>query len=120
MVSRILLVALASLVLLGGADFARAQTPSPSATAAEKHSSDLLATWINARFEELWKQAGVEQKETVDDATYLRRAPLDPGGQTPHVAPARGFLRKPPSGKRHQIVRHRIGDSRRNTPLARS
>ena len=82
MVSRIVLAALASLILIAGDDVARAQAPAPN-PAVEKHPSDLLANWINSRFEELWKQAGVEQKETIDDATFLRRAYLDLIGKIP-------------------------------------
>jgi len=119
MVRRILLAALASLILLTAGGFVRAQAPAPSTTAAEKHSSDLLATWINDRFEELWKQAGVEQKETVDDATYLRRAYLDLVGKIPSVAQARDFLENPASDKRNKIVDQLATDSRSNAHLAR-
>jgi hypothetical protein len=119
MVRRILLAALASLVLLAVGDLARAQAPVSSIGASEKHSSDLLATWIDARFEELWKQAGVEQKETVDDATYLRRAYLDLVGKIPSVAQARDFLENSAGDKRNKIVDQLAADSRSNAHLAR-
>ena len=102
MVRRNLLAALASLLFIAGGNIARAQAPPSPVTAAEKHSSDLLATWINARFEELWKEASVEQKETVDDATYLRRAYLDLVGKIPSVAQARDFLENPAGDKRNR------------------
>jgi len=118
MVSRIVLAALASLILIAGDDVARAQAPAPN-PAVEKHPSDLLANWINSRFEELWKQAGVEQKETIDDATFLRRAYLDLIGKIPSVAQARDFLEDAAKNKRDKLVNQLAADNRSNAHLAR-
>ncbi len=84
MVRRICLAVLAA-VTSGSptGNLVMAQAPAAAKGSAEKHPSDQLATWIDARFEELWKASGVEQKEVVDDSTYLRRVYLDLVGTIP-------------------------------------
>ncbi len=68
MVRRILLGVLAAWAVIAGQGFAHAQAVEGSGSKGdtkakvEKHPSDQLATWIDARFEELWKEAGIEQK----------------------------------------------------------
>src|SRR5262245_57204790 len=56
------------------------------------HSSDELATWLDDRFEEFWKEADVAAFHVIDDATFLRRTYLDLVGTIPSVAKARDFL----------------------------
>jgi hypothetical protein len=126
MVSRILLGVLAAWVVIAGEGLARAQTaaekkspPPDSKSRGEIHPSDQLATWIDARFEELWKEAGVEQKEVVDDGTYLRRVYLDLVGTIPSVAATRDFLSDSRPDKRNRVVDHLIGESRSAAHLSR-
>jgi hypothetical protein len=125
MIRRILLAGLTAWGVIAGEGFAWAQAPSganekenPTAR-VEKHSSDQLATWIDARFEELWKEAGVEQGPVVDDGTYLRRVYLDLMGTIPSVAVTRDFLADPRTDKRQRTVDQLIGESRSNAHLSR-
>ncbi|MGE5191992.1 MAG: DUF1549 domain-containing protein [Deltaproteobacteria bacterium] len=130
MVSRILLGVLAAGVVIAGEGVARAQAagqtnsaeakePADAKARGEKHPSDQLATWIDARFEELWKEAGVEQKEVVDDGTFLRRVYLDLVGTIPSVAATRDFLSDSRPDKRYRAVDQLIGESRSAAHLSR-
>jgi hypothetical protein len=125
MVRHIMLGVLAAWAVIAGQGFAHAQavegTGSKNDPKAriEKHPSDQLATWIDARFEELWKEAGIEQKEVVDDGTYLRRAYLDLLGTIPSVAATRDFMADPRTDKRSRIVDQLIGESRSSAHLSR-
>ena len=121
---RIILAVLALLAAvageqLGSLNLARAEGPAVAKAAKEKHSSDQLAIWIDARFEELWKDAGVEQTEVVDDATYARRVYLDLVGKIPSVAQARDFLEEVGEAKRGKLVEQLAADPRSNAHLAR-
>src|SRR5262245_6043093 len=125
MVRHILLGVLTAWAVMAGQGFAYAQavegTGSKNDPKAriEKHPSDQLATWIDARFEELWKEAGIEQKEVVDDGTYLRRVCLALHGTIPRVAAPRDFLADPRTDKRSRVVDQLIGESRSNAHLSR-
>jgi hypothetical protein len=125
MIRRILLAGLAAWAVIAGEGLARAQAPGGAESKAaskvqvEKHPSDQLATWIDARFEELWKEAGVEQGPAVDDGTYLRRVYLDLVGTIPSVAVTRDFLADPRTDKRSRVVDQLIGESRSNAHLSR-
>jgi hypothetical protein len=125
MVRRILLGVLAAWAVIAGQGLAHAQaeegasSKGDSRAKVERHPSDQLATWIDARFEELWKEAGVEQKEVVDDGTYLRRVYLDLLGTIPSVAATRDFLADPRTDKRSRVVDQLIGESRSSAHLSR-
>lgn len=122
---------LAALALMGAANPACAQDSKDAAAVSKaeskaavkartsRHSSDQLAGWIDARFYELWKQAGVEQKEVVDDGTYLRRVYLDLLGTIPSVAQTRDFLADTAPDKRPRIVEKLMGEARSSTHLSR-
>src|SRR6516165_8207376 len=118
MVRRISLVMLAATAAFAGGKFAMAEGPATSKV-AEKHPSDQLAVWIDARFEELWKAAGIEQKEVVDDSTYLRRVYLDLVGTIPSVAQTRDFLADTKSDKRQRIVEQLVTEPRSSAHLSR-
>jgi hypothetical protein len=108
---------------------ARAQAPAKPASrpaandtpanARPKHSSDELALRIDLRFEELWKDIGVEQKEVVDDATFLRRVYLDLVGTIPSVAQTRDFLNDEALEKRRKLVEQLVADPRSSAHLSR-
>jgi hypothetical protein len=70
-----------------------------------------LANWIDARFEEEYKRAGVAPAEAVEDATYLRRAFLDLQGRTPTVAQLRDFVADEGSFKRQDLVDKLLTDT---------
>lgn len=116
---------LAALALVAGGASASAQSPgtaehpAASSSPARQHASDELASWIDARFYELWKQAGVEQKELVDDATFLRRVYLDLVGTIPSVAQARDFLEDPRTDKRQKLIEQLIDRPRSSAHLSR-
>src|SRR5262245_13739107 len=125
MVRRILLGVLAAWAVIAGEGFAPAQGADKEAAKidaksnVERHPSEQLATWIDARFEELWKEAGIEQKEVVDDGTFLRRVYLDLVGTIPSVAATRDFLSDIRTDKRNRIVDRLMGESRSNAHLSR-
>ncbi len=120
MVNRISLVMLvATAAAIAGEKLATAQGPAAAKSAAEKHPSEQLAVWIDARFEELWKTAGVEQKEVVDDSTYLRRVYLDLVGTIPSVAQTRDFLAETKTDKRQRVVEQLVAEPRSSAHLSR-
>jgi hypothetical protein len=117
---------LATLAVMGAGGWAwgqegKKEVPAPKAAkaSAPRHSSDQLAGWIDARFYELWKQAGIEQKEVVDDGTYLRRVYLDLLGTIPSVAQTRDFLTDTAADKRPRIVEKLMGEARSSAHLSR-
>src|SRR6266851_379294 len=113
MVRRMIPALLAALGGFAAFDLAHAQSPSrgpapaasnlPASNPRKGHASDELALRIDLRFEELWKDIGVEQKEVVDDATYLRRVYLDLVGTIPSVAQTRDFLNDETPEKRRKL-----------------
>jgi hypothetical protein len=129
MVSRLIPALLAALAGFGFVELvfterAQAQAPpaAPARAAAELrkgHSSDDLALRIDLRFEELWKDIGVEQKEVVDDATYLRRVYLDLVGTIPSVAQTRDFLNDENPEKRRKLVEQLMAEPRSSAHLSR-
>lgn len=119
MVQRTILAVLALLALFAAGDFARAQAPATTKTDAPKHSSDELAASIDARFFALWKEAGIEQADYVDDATFLRRVYLDLVGTIPSVAQARDFLADQSPDKRRKIVGQLTAEPRSSAHLSR-
>ncbi len=78
-----------------------------------------MAIWIDARFEELWKAAGIEQHEVVDDSTYLRRVYLDLVGTIPSVSQTRDFLSETTPDKRQHIVEQLANEPRSSAHLSR-
>jgi hypothetical protein len=101
------------------ADRALAQAPASAPARAAKHSSDELALRIDLKFEELWKNIGVEQMEVVDDATYLRRVYLDLVGTIPSVAQTRDFLADSNPEKRRKLVEQLVAEPRSSAHLSR-
>ncbi|HEY3969239.1 MAG TPA: DUF1549 domain-containing protein [Planctomycetaceae bacterium] len=119
MVRRIIPVLLAAVLGIAAGDRVQAQSTGGVAERASKHPSDQLAQWIDSRFSDLWKEAGVEQQGAVDDATYLRRAYLDLVGTIPSVAQARDFLADESSQKRSRLVERLIAEPRSSAHLSR-
>jgi hypothetical protein len=115
----------AAAVLLGLCSIAIAQEPGakdegqPAATGAKrKLTPQDLADWIDQRFEEEYKRAGVTPAELVDDATFLRRAFLDLQGRIPTVAQSREFLDDTGSFKRQDYVDRLLNDDRQQYRFA--
>jgi len=119
MVRHLLTAVLAALALLAGGDFVRAQTKGQEKVPASRHSSDELAAWIDSRFADLWKEAGAQQKEIVDDGTFLRRVYLDLVGTIPSVAQARDFLADDTTAKRPKIVEKLMSEPKSAAHLSR-
>lgn len=83
------------------------------ATAAPaKMSVKELTDWIDRRFEEENKKAGVDSDELIDDAAFLRRVSLDLQGRIPTVAQYRDFLADDSRYKRQDFVDKLITDNR--------
>ncbi|HEY2249907.1 MAG TPA: DUF1549 domain-containing protein [Planctomycetaceae bacterium] len=113
-----------ALVLTQGTHRAQAQAPASTPGRApahprQGHSSDDLALRIDLKFEELWKDIGIEQKEVVDDATYLRRVYLDLVGTIPSVAQTRDFLNDENPEKRRKLVEQLVAEPRSSAHLSR-
>lgn len=72
-----------------------------------------LADWIDARFAEEYRRAGIEPADQVDDATFLRRLYLDLQGRIPTVAQVRDFLADQDSLKRRNYVDRLVADDSR-------
>src|SRR5437868_2560724 len=119
MVRRLIPVLLAALGGFASGDFLCAQAPAAAPARAAKHSSDDLALRIDLKFEELWKDVGIEQKEVVDDATYLRRVYLDLVGTIPSVAQTRDFLNDENPEKRRKLVEQLVAEPRSSAHLSR-
>ncbi len=119
MVKRLISALLALLVGIAVGDLAQAQPVAGASAKSSKHPSDELASWIDARFAELWKEARTEQKEVVDDATFLRRVSLDLVGTIPSVAQARDFLADNNSHKRSQLVEKLMAEPRSSAHFSR-
>lgn len=120
MVRRIIPALVAALLGMAAGDVAQAQaTGGAAASSASKHPSDQLARWIDTRFSALWKEAGVEQKQTIDDATFLRRVYLDLVGTIPSVAQVRDFLADDNPQKRERLVEQLLAEPRSSAHLAR-
>src|SRR5918997_3418404 len=79
-------------------------TEAGAAEPGRKLTSMELAQWIDARFAEEYKTAGVEPAETVYDATFLRRIFLDLQGRIPTVAQLRDFLASDGTFKREDLI----------------
>ena len=117
---------LAEGILVEGAIAERTQAPAPAAAPVraasnlrQGHPSDDLALRIDLRFEELWKDVGLEQKEVVEDATYLRRVYLDLVGTIPSVAQTRDFLTDENPEKRRKLVEQLVAEPRSSAHLSR-
>ena len=121
----------AAAVLLGMCSIAVGQqseaNPSPPAPLQQGERGDAakrkltpqdLADWIDQRFEEEYKRAGVTPAELVDDATFLRRAFLDLQGRIPTVAQTREFLDDTGSFKRQDYVDRLLNDDRQQYRFA--
>lgn len=119
MVRRLIPALLAALTGLAHGNLVHAQAPAAAPARAAKHSSDDLALRIDLKFEELWKDIGVEQKEVVDDATYLRRVYLDLVGTIPSVAQTRDFLTDENPEKRRKLVEQLMAEPRSSAHLSR-
>ena len=117
MVRRTQLAVLALLAVVALSPTARAQSSKADESRAEE--SDQLSVWLDGRFYELWKGAGVEQKELVDDATFLRRVSLDLVGTIPSVAQTRDFLADNREDKRKRIVEQLAAEPRSAAHLSR-
>ena len=110
---------LAEGVLAEGAQAPAAAPVRAASNRRQGHPSDDLALRIDLRFEELWKDVGVEQKEVVDDATYLRRVYLDLVGTIPSVAQTRDFLTDENLEKRRKLVEQLVAEPRSSAHLSR-
>jgi hypothetical protein len=95
--------------LLGSVGFGQ-QAAAPSAS---RMSSQELAEWIDARFAEHYRRAGIEPAPVVDDATFLRRVFLDLQGRIPTVAQLRDFLADQGSLKRQNCVERLVNAKER-------
>ncbi|HUY87218.1 MAG TPA: DUF1549 domain-containing protein [Pirellulales bacterium] len=78
-----------------------------------KMTSQELADWIDARFDEQYRNAGIEPAPAVDDATFLRRLFLDLQGRIPTVAQLRDFLADQGSLKRPNYVERLVNANER-------
>ena len=76
-------------------------------------TSQELAEWIDARFAEEYRAAGIEPAPLVDDATFLRRLFLDLQGRIPTVAQLRDFLADQGSFKRQNYVERLVNANER-------
>ena len=76
-------------------------------------TSQELAEWIDARFAEEHRAAGIEPAPLVDDATFLRRLFLDLQGRIPTVAQLRDFLADQGSFKRQNYVERLVNANER-------
>lgn len=83
-----------------------------------KMTTQDLADWIDRRFEEEYKRAGVTPAEAVDDPTFLRRIFLDLQGRIPTVAQTRSFLDDSGSFKRQDYVDRLLNDDRQQHRFA--
>ncbi|MBI3866782.1 MAG: DUF1549 domain-containing protein [Planctomycetia bacterium] len=119
MVRRIIPALVAALLGMAAGDSARAQPAADASERAPKHPSDQLATWIDERFAGLWKDAGLEPREVVDDATFLRRVYLDLVGSIPSVAQTRDFLADESPSKRSRMIEQLLAEPRSSAHLAR-
>lgn len=72
--------------------------------AAPRMTSQELADWIDARFDDQYRAAGIAPAPAVGDATFLRRLFLDLQGRIPTVAQLRDFLADQGSLKRPNYV----------------
>jgi hypothetical protein len=77
-----------------------------------KLTSQELADWIDRRFEQEYKEKGVQSADVVDDDTFLRRSFLDLQGRIPTVAQARDFASDAGSFKRQDMVDRLLTDTR--------
>ena len=77
-----------------------------------KESPAELAAWIDARLEAAWRAKGVQPREVVDDAVFLRRAYLELTGTIPSVAEARDFLDDKSADKRARLIQNLLDDKR--------
>jgi hypothetical protein len=87
----------------------------PSAAAdppAKKLTTQELADWIDRRFEQEYKEKGLQSADLVDDDTFLRRAFLDLQGRIPTVAQARDFSADAGSFKRQDVVDRLLNDTK--------
>lgn len=84
-----------------------------AAEPGRKLTSMELAQWIDGRFAEEYRTAGVEPVETVDDATFLRRIFLDLQGRIPTVAQLRDFLASDGTFKREDLIDRLVRDDDR-------
>lgn len=100
-------VALAAAIVSCCGSLGYGQSTSPRLTSQE------LAEWIDARFAEQYRAAGIEPAPQVDDATFLRRAFLDLQGRIPTVAQLRDFLADQGSLKRPNYVERLINANER-------
>lgn len=94
---------------------ARAQE---SAAEKPRMNSQELADWIDARFAEEYRRAGIEPAAQIDDATFVRRLYLDLQGRIPTVAQVRDFLADQDSLKRQNYVDRLVGDDSRPNRFA--
>jgi hypothetical protein len=114
----------AAVLVLGTCSIVLADEPATSekqpdpAPAKRKLTPQDLADWIDQRFEEEYKRAGVMPAELVDDATFLRRAFLDLQGRIPTVAQTREFLDDTGSFKRQDYVDRLLNDDRQQYRFA--
>jgi hypothetical protein len=88
-----------------------AQQPAAEPSRTKLTTQD-LADWIDRRFEDEYKRAGVTPAEPVDDSTFLRRAFLDLQGRIPTVAQTREFMDDSGSFKRQDYVDRLLNDDR--------
>jgi hypothetical protein len=77
---------------------------------AHKIATHELAAWIDERLAAEYTRAGIAAPDTVDDATFLRRAFLDLQGAIPAVAQVRDFLDEAGSFKRADYVDRLLND----------
>jgi hypothetical protein len=90
--------------LASGGDADPVDRPAPGVFRGAEDDVARLASVVDRRLLEKWREAGVEPAGPSGDAEFLRRASLDIVGRIPTVAEARAFLDDPSPGKRRALV----------------